>query len=397
MATLLLVVIYIAYIGLGVPDSLFGTAWPAMYEEFDLPISTANIVTLLTTTGTIISSLLSARLINRFGTGIVTAVSTSLTAIALLGYSQSDNIYFLCLFCFPLGFGAGAIDAAQNGYVAVHYNARHMNFLHCFYGVGVAVSPFLMSLGLKLVGWRMGYLLAFGLQAVISIVTIIALPLWGKAHPENKQTKEEKFKTISLVQQAKMPAVRMAWLMFIASCGIESICTTWGSTFLVEKKGMAVDVAALMLVLYFAGLALGRFTAGVFAKKLSSWRLMQIGCCLIITAVVLLALPIHSVALACIGLFLTGFGIGPIYPNLMHLVPINFGEENAQAIIGSQMTATYLSILLTPITFGILAQEFGLVLFPYAIGVMFALFAYAFLRSICIFKKEGKYRPNELQ
>ena len=397
MATLLLVVIYIAYIGLGIPDSLFGTAWPAMYQEFDLPISTANVVTLLTTGGTVLSSLLSARLINRFGTGIVTAVSTSLTALALFGYSQSNSIYFLCLFCVPLGFGAGAIDAAQNGYVAAHYNARHMNFLHCFYGVGVAVSPFLMSIGLKQMGWRMGYLLAFSVQAAISIITIIALPLWKKAHPEVKYGKEEPFKTISLWEQAKTPAVRMAWLMFMGSCGIESLCTTWGSTFLVEKKGMAVDVAALMVVLYFTGLALGRFTAGVFAKKLSSWRLMQIGCSLIVVAIVLLALPIKSVPLACIGLFLTGFGVGPIYPNLMHLVPVNFGEENAQAIIGSQMSATYVSILLTPILFGVLAQEFGLVLFPYAIAIMFALFMYAFIRSILIFSKEGKYRPNELQ
>lgn len=397
MATLLLVVIYIAYIGLGVPDSLFGTAWPAIYTEMNLPISTANIVTILTCMGTIISSLLSARLINRFGTGIVTAVSTSLTAVALLGYSQSQNIYFICLCAVPLGFGAGAIDSAQNGYVAKHYNARHMNFLHCFYGVGVACSPFLMSFGLRHGNWRTGYLFAFTLQAIISIITIFALPLWNKAHPKMKMEEGEKPKTWSLWQQAKMPAIRATWLMFIASCGIEAICTTWGSTFLVEQKGAKVDVAALIVVLYFVGLALGRFTSGLFAKKLSSWRLIYIGCALLLSAIVLLVLPFRSVALSCVGLFLTGFGIGPIYPNLTHLTPVNFGEENSQAVIGSQMAIAYVGILFAPLLFGFLAQGIGLVIFPYALAVMFALFIYALIRIVTVLKKQEKYHPKELE
>lgn len=397
MATLLLVVIYIAYIGLGVPDSLFGAAWPAIYTEMDLPISAANFVTILTCMGTIISSLLSARLINRFGTGIVTAVSTSLTAIALLGYSQAGNIYFICLCAVPLGLGAGAIDAAQNNYVALHYNARHMNFLHCFYGVGVACSPYLMSLGLQHTGWRAGYLLAFILQAVISIVTIVALPLWKKAHPELKLEGEEKPKTWSLAQQAKMPAIRATWLMFIASCGIEAICTTWGSTFLVEQKGAKVDVAALIVVLYFVGLALGRFTSGLFAKKLSSWRLIYIGCGLLISAIVVLALPFRNVPLSCVGLFLTGFGIGPIYPNLTHLTPINFGEENSQSVIGSQMAIAYVGILFAPLLFGFLAQGIGLVIFPYALAFLFVLFVYALVRIVTVLKRQDKYHPKELE
>ena len=397
MATLLLLVIYIAYIGLGVPDSLFGTAWPAMYKEFDLPISTANVVTLLSCFGTITSSLSSERIINRFGTGIVTAVSTSMTALALLGFSLSNHIFFVCLFSIPLGFGAGAVDAAQNNYVALHYNARHMSFLHCFYGVGVACSPFLMSLGLRSGDWRVGYFSAFCLQAVISIITILALPLWKKAHPEtNISAEAEKKSHLSLLTQAKMPAIRATWLMFIASCAIEATCTQWGSSFLVESKGSSPDVAALIVILYFSGLASARFISGLLAKKLTSWKLIYIGCGFLTLAIILLALPIPHVAVSCVGLFLTGFGVGPVYPNLTYLTPINFDKEHSQAVIGSQMAVAYVGILLAPILFGFLAQSISTSLFPYYLAALFALFLFGMLRLVSILKKQNKYEIQVL-
>ncbi|MBO7156654.1 MAG: MFS transporter, partial [Clostridia bacterium] len=247
MATLLVLVIFIAYIGLGVPDSLFGAAWPAIYVEFGLPLSAQSAVTILVSCGTITSSLLSGKLINRFGTGIVTAISTTITALALLGFTLSSNLLFLCLCAVPLGLGAGAIDVAQNNYVANHYNARIMSLLHCFYGVGVAVSPFLMSIGLQHLGWRMGYFLACLVQSSIAIITIIAIPVWKKVHPEQTLTVEEaKKRDVSIFKLAGIPAVRATWLIFVFSCGIESICTSWGSTFLVESKGVDPSIGARM-------------------------------------------------------------------------------------------------------------------------------------------------------
>lgn len=398
MATLLLVVIYIAYIGLGVPDSLFGTAWPAIYAELGLPLSSANAVTLLISGGTVVSSLLSARLINRFGTGIVTAVSTTLTAIALLGFSFSGSLWALCLCAVPLGLGAGAIDAAQNNYVALHYNARHMSFLHCFYGVGVALSPYLMSLGIKSGNWRSGYFWAFLIQATISIITIVAIPLWKKAHPDvqSEEPAEEKPKTLSLLQMAKMPAIRATWLAFITSCAIESTCTQWGSTFFVSAKGVTADVAAKIVILYFAGLALGRFVSGLLAKKLTSWKLIYIGCGILFCALILLAIPVNNVIVACVGLFFTGFGIGPVYPNLTYLTPINFDKEQSQAVIGSQMALAYVGIMLAPILFGFLAQEITVKLFPYYLGLLFILFILSILRLISILKKQHRYEVQVL-
>lgn len=397
MATLLLVVIYIAYIGLGVPDSLFGTAWPAIYVELGIPLSSANAVTLLISGGTVISSLLSAKLINRFGTGIVTAVSTSLTAVALLGFSFSGSIWALCLCAIPLGLGAGAIDAAQNNYVAIHYNARHMSFLHCFYGVGVAFSPYLMSLGIKSGNWRSGYFWAFLIQATISIITIVAIPLWKKAHPDVQTDEpEKKLKTLSLLQMAKMPAIRATWLAFITSCAIESTCTQWGSTFFVSAKGVSADVSAKIVILYFAGLALGRFVSGLLAKKLTSWKLIYIGCGILFCALILLAIPVDNVVVACVGLFFTGFGIGPVYPNLTYLTPINFDKEQSQAVIGSQMALAYVGIMLAPILFGFLAQAITVALFPYYIGILFVLFICSILRLISILKRQHRYEVQVL-
>ncbi len=393
MATLLLVVIYASYIGLGIPDSLFGTAWPAIYKELGLPISTANAVTLLISGGTIISSLLSTKIINRFGTGAVTAISTTMTAVALLGFSVSKNLFSLCLCSVPLGLGAGAIDAAQNNYVALHYNARHMSFLHCFYGIGVACSPYLMSLGIKSGNWRSGYLWSFCLQSVISIITILALPLWNKAHPKNNNNSENiQSKSLSIIKMAKSPAIRATWLMFILSCAIEATCTQWGSTFLVNTKNTTADIAAKIVMLYFIGLALGRFVSGLLSKKITSWNIIYIGCGIFLFAIVLLGLPVSNIVISCIGLLLMGFGIGPIYPNMTYLTPINFSKEDSQAVIGSQMAFAYIGIMFAPVIFGFLAQTVSTKLFPYYLGLFFFLFIIAMIRLVGILKKQNKYK-----
>ncbi len=373
MATILLLIIYIAFIGLGIPDSLFGTAWPAIYRELGLPIVSASYVTLLISGSTVISSLFSARIINQLGTGKITAMSTFLTAIALFGFSNSDNILWLCLFALPLGLGAGSIDSALNNYVALHYKAVHMNFLHCFYGIGVSLSPYLMSIALSdQSNWHRGYRIAFYFQILIAIITIITLPLWNRVKKTESAEKEENTQTIKLSLLIKMPSIRFVWFVFIGSCSIEYTCGIWGSTFLVNTKGMAVEYAAKAITFYYIGMALGRFFSGLLSNKFSSWKLIRIGQSVTFVAIVSLFFPLHSI-IACIGLFMIGFGNGPVFPNLIHLTPKNFGKDISQSVMGTQMAASYIGIMLMPPLFGLLAQIISVNLFPYFLLFMFLI------------------------
>lgn len=373
MATLLLLVIYVSFIGLGIPDSLFGAAWPAIYQELQLPVSMASCVTLLISGCTVIASLLSAKIINRFGTAGVTAASTALTAAALLGFSLSANLAWLCLFAVPLGLGAGAIDSALNNYVALHYKAAHMSFLHCFYGIGVSISPYFMSLALSNGNWRSGYRTAFLIQLVIAVITVLSLPLWkrvsaGKAAAEDMVPS----KSLRISEMMRMPSVRTVWFIFICSCGIEYTCGIWGSTYLVQSRGLPMDAAAGIITFYYIGMALGRFLSGLLASKLSSWKLIFMGQGILIAALLLLILPLPPAA-AGIGLFIIGLGNGPIFPNLIHLTPSNFGKDISQSVMGTQMAASYIGIMLIPPVFGLIAQPFGTGLLPCFLLVLFAI------------------------
>lgn len=391
MATILLITIYVAFIGLGIPDSLFGTAWPAIYRELALPVSAAGYITLLLSGCTVLSSLLSARLINRFGTGMVTAVSTVMTAAALFGFSLANHVVWICLLAVPLGIGAGAVDSALNNYVALHYKATHMNFLHCFYGVGVTISPYLMSLALAHQNnWHSGYRTAFYIQAGIALLTVITLPLWGKVNQTEAAEQDAAPRTVAFSELLKMPAVRAVWGMFIGSCAIEYICGTWGSTFLVNAKGLPVETAARIITLYYAGMALGRFLSGVLAARLSSWNLIHIGQCAVFAAIILLFLPLPPVA-AGIALFMIGVGNGPVFPNLIHLTPKNFGKDISQSVMGSQMAAAYTGIMLMPPLFGFFAQAAGLDIFPYFLFVMFCVMLFSMFFLIRKLKQQKRY------
>lgn len=391
MATVLLVIIYIAFIGLGIPDSLFGAAWPAIYPQFDVPMSYASFVTILISGGTVISSLISARLINRFGTGKVTAVCTTLTALALLGFSISGSMVWLCLFAIPLGLGAGSIDSALNNYVALHYKATHMSFLHCFYGVGITLSPYLMSLALGAENdWQRGYRIVALIQTVIALITIFSLPLWKKIRDAAPQAESGPVRTLKFREMAAMPTVRTVWLVFIGSCAIEYTCNTWGSTYLVDIKGMAVDEAAEVITLYYIGMTLGRFLSGVLANRLSSWKLIHIGQTVVLIAVILLLLPLPAPA-AVAALFLIGLGNGPIFPNLVHLTPRNFGAEISQSVMGTQMAAASTGIMLMPPIFGLLVQGLGVGLFPYYLTAMFLLMIVCTVLLVRGLKKQGRY------
>lgn len=371
MATLLLIVIFIDFIGLGIPDSLFGAAWPAINSDFGLPISAANAVTVTMTVCSIISSLMSAKLTEKFSTSKIAAVSTALTAVGLFGFSISKNIYMMFFFTLFLGFGAGAIDAVLNNYVAVHYRASHMNFLHCFYGIGVTLSPYLMSLALKNRSWQSGYHLAFIIQLVISIIAFASLPLWQK-NGRLSESSDKKSEKSSFAELIKLPGIKSTWLVFFGSCALEYVSGTWSSSFLVNSRGITVDRAALFVTVYYGGIAFGRFLSGIFSSKLKPQQIILIGTILIIPAIVLVSQPFIPNLIA-VGMFLIGLGNGPLYPNMVHLTPIRFGAQRSQAVMGSQMAAAYIGILSMPTLTGFLAQKFSTDIFPYCLAVLYGI------------------------
>lgn len=388
--TLLLIVIYIAFIGLGVPDSLFGAAMPAIVADFALPLAAPNLVTLLVSGCTVFSSMYSAKVLQRLGTAKVTALSTALTALALLGYAMSGNLAYMLLCAIPLGLGAGAIDAGLNNFIALHYGATHMNFLHCFYGFGVIISPYLMSLMLERASWREGYLAAFGLQGGIALLLFLSLPLWKKAGNAGSSDAEEGMRTLSLGQMAKMPAIRHAWLMSFSTNAVEAISGIWGSTYLVHIHALTADEGARAIILYYAGMTLGRFLSGVFADKLGSRKLIRIGIGILGCACVLLLLPLGSVAASVGALFLIGLGNGPIYPNLVNLAPENFGRDISASVIGAQMAVAYLGFMLAPPMFGLLAQWIGVATMPMVLLFWLVLLIAGTLLLRTRLKQDGK-------
>ncbi len=390
MATALLIIIYIAFIGLGIPDSLFGTAWPAIYSEFELPISFGSFVTIIISCGTVLSSVISSKIISRLGTNKVSAYSTLLTALALLGFSFAPNLWVMCFWAIILGIGAGAIDVALNNYVAIHYSATHMSFLHCFYGVGVSVSPYILSLVIAgNFGWRGGYRIAFAIQLIITLLLFLSLPLWRKAHGGENESEENTHKDLSFGSVLKIPGVKMMCSLFIASCAIECTCGGWGSTFLVEYKHLPAEKAAQIIMIYYIGMTLGRFLSGVLAAKLHSWKIIKLGQIVLGLALLLLILP-GGVYLCALGMFLIGLGNGPLFPNFNYLTPENFGSDISQSVIGIQMASAYIGIMVAPAVCGLLGQVFGMVIFPFYLIVFYAIMIPVTVHIKTVLKRNAK-------
>lgn len=390
MATALLIIIYIAFIGLGIPDSLFGTAWPAIYSEFELPISFGSFVTIIISCGTVLSSVISSKIISRLGTNKVSAYSTLLTALALLGFSFAPNLWVMCFWAIILGVGAGAIDVALNNYVAIHYSATHMSFLHCFYGVGVSVSPYILSLVIAgNFGWRGGYRIAFAIQLIITLLLFLSLPLWRKAHGGENESEENTHKDLSFGSVLKIPGVKMMCSLFIASCAIECTCGGWGSTFLVEYKHLPAEKAAQIIMIYYIGMTLGRFLSGVLAAKLHSWKIIKLGQIVLGLALLLLILP-GGVYLCALGMFLIGLGNGPLFPNFNYLTPENFGSDISQSVIGIQMASAYIGIMVAPAVCGLLGQVFGMVIFPFYLIVFYAIMIPVTIHVKTVLKRNAK-------
>ena len=385
MVTILFVAICIIFMGLGVPDSVLNSAWPAIYADLNLPISYANFITILVSLGTILSSLFASRLINKFGIGPVTFVSTLLSAVCLLTFSFSNSIIFFCILSIPLGLGAGAIDTALNNYTATNYSSLHMSLLHCFYGVGVSISPFLMSFALGVDNnWRKGYVWVFAVMMAITLVSFIALPLWKKV--KTKVQKESlPQKMLSIKQMFKMPAIRTVIITFTCSVGLEFTCGIWACTYLVGVQNLSEAVASRFLTFFYAGITIGRLVSGIVSKKLYVEKIIYSGYSIVFIALLTLFLPLPPVFKA-VALFFIGFGNGPTFPNLIYLTPHNFGSDVSQSIIGLQMAFCNLGILLMPPLFGFLAQGISLRIFPIFLSVLYI----AMVISTIVYSKQTK-------
>lgn len=388
----LLVVIYIAFIGLGVPDSLIGSAWPAIHSEMNIPVEAVSVLTFIISGCTVLSSMFSAGILNKLGTAKVTAFSTAMTAAALLGFSFAPSFWFMIPLAVILGLGAGAIDSGLNNYVALHFKASHMNFLHCFYGVGVSLGPYLMSQALSDAGWRGGYRYAFYVQAAITLLLIISVPMWKKSSSA-EETEEENSVNLSLLQMAKMPEVRQVWIIMLATNAIEYACGVWGSTYLVTEKGFEAEHGALALTVYYVGMSLGRFVSGLLSDKISTWKRIGIGTIILAPAIAIMLLPLHG-AVTVVGLFLVGLGNGSIYPNMIHLTPHNFGKEVSQSVMGSQIAFAYIGVMLAPPAVSLISGLFGIKIYPVLLAALYVIMVTALKCFINRLKKQNKYNAN---
>ena len=376
MFSLLLAVIYLAFISLGLPDSLLGSAWPLMRLELGAPLSYAGVISTVISVGTIISSLLSDRVTRRFGAGRVTAVSVAMTAAALFGFSLSPSVWVLCLWAIPYGLGAGAIDAALNNYVALHYSSRHMSWLHCFWGVGASLSPVIMRTALSLTGrWQLGYRSVSLIQIVLTALLFLSLPLWkvgDAASPEPDNPR----RPIGLRGALRIPGVPAILLAFFAYCGAESTAGLWASSYLAGARGVDARTAAGFASLFYLGITFGRFLNGFIADRMGDRRSIRLGAAVMALGALLILLPIPSQLPALAGLLIFGLGCAPVYPSVIHSTPAHFGAENSQAVIGIQMAGAYVGTTCVPPLFGVLANSLSLQLYPYVLLVMTALLLY---------------------
>ena len=360
MYLLLLSVIYLAFIGLGLPDSLLGSAWPTIRVEFEVPLSYMGMVSMIISGGTIFSGLMSERITKKFGTRTVTTVSTLLTAVALLGFSTTTDFYQMCLWAIPYGLGAGAIDAALNNYVALHYSSRHMSWLHCFWGVGTIISPYIMSYALTRTVWTNGYRMVSYLQFSIVVVLLLTFPLW-KINKGNKEI-EENSKVLGLRGALKIKGVPYLLTGFFAYCAAEATTMLWASSYLEGTRGVSKDKAAALGALFFIGITIGRFLAGFITDKLGDNRSIRIGTVIALFGVICTAIPIEIVTM--MGFIIIGLGCAPVYPCIIHSTPTNFGAENSQGIIGIQMASAYVGSTFMPPFFGLIANYVDLKLMP---------------------------------
>lgn len=376
MFQLLLIIIYLAFISLGLPDSLLGSAWPTMYQEFSVPISYAGGLSMIIAAGTIISSLQSDRLTRKLGTGKVTAASVLMTAVALFGFSISHSYAALCLWAVPYGLGAGSVDASLNNYVALHYASRHMSWLHCMWGVGASLGPYIMGYALTGgQGWNMGYRYIAILQIALTAILIFSLPLWeNQDNSDTEQTEKEAAKPLSLRQIIKIPGAKEIMITFFCYCALEQTTGLWASSYLVLRRGLSAETAAGFASLFYMGITAGRAFSGFLTIKLNDTQMIRLGQGFILLGVVLLFLPFGNAG-SLSGLILVGLGCVPVYPSIIHSTPEHFGADKSQALIGVQMASAYVGTCLMPPIFGFIADHVSVSLFPVYLLAILVLMA----------------------
>ena len=364
MTTILLIVIYIAFISLGLPDSILGSAWPSMYKGLNVPVSYAGVISMIIAGGTIISSLFSDKLIRKLGTGVVTAISVALTAAALMGFSYSDSFVMLCLWGIPYGLGAGSVDAALNNFVALHYKSHHMSWLHCFWGVGATAGPYIMGYCLTNgFRWNTGYQ-AIGIMQIVLVACLIAsLPLWKIKWKSSGEEVLHDNVAISIKDTLKLPGAKSILTAFFCYCALEATTGLWASSYMVLYKGIDAKTAAKWASLFYFGITVGRLICGFVTDKLGDREMVRIGQVLALIGILLLFIPFGDFMVLA-GLVLIGIGCAPIYPSLIHETPENFGADKSQSIMGIQMATAYVGSTFMPPVFGFLAAKITISLYP---------------------------------
>lgn len=371
MYSILLIIIYIAFISLGLPDSVLGSAWPSMQPDLAVPVSYAGGISLIIAGGTIISSLFSNYLIHKLGTGKVTAISVAMTAAALFGFSISGSYWQLCLWGIPYGLGAGSVDAALNNFVALHYKAKHMSWLHCFWGIGATAGPYIMGFVLTSgFNWTMGYRTISILQIVLTAILIFTLPLWKEK--KDGREEEDKQHPLSLPQVIKLPGAKGVLIGFFCYCSVEATAGLWASSYMVLNRGISTETAAKWAALFYLGITLGRLVCGFVTMKVNDKNMIRIGQSLMALGILFLLLPFGN-GLAFGGLILIGLGCAPVYPSLIHATPDTFGAEVSQSVIGVQMASAYVGTTFMPPLFGMLSEVLGIGFYPVYIAAFLVL------------------------
>lgn len=387
MVSFLLAIIYVAFISLGLPDSILGSVWPVMHESLGVAVSSQGILSMVISVGTIISSVYSSFFIQKFGTGKVTAISVGMTALALFGFSVSGSFWMLCLWAVPYGLGAGSVDAALNNFVALHYKAHHMNWLHCFWGLGATLGPYIM--GMCLSGgmtWPAGYRVISALQIALTAVLVFSLPLWKRVeHTQSVGTKEG-MHSVSLREALKITGAKPILAAFFCYCAVEATTGLWGSSYFVMDRGIAVETAAKWGAVFFLGVTLGRLVSGFLSMKINEKNMIRLGQCIAFFGVTLLACSGNAFFL-CAGYVLIGIGCAPIYPSMLHVTPENFGKEASQAMMGVQMACAYLGTTLIPPLFGLIAQHVSIHWYPFYLMIFIAVM---FIMTEYVNRKKSK-------
>lgn len=382
MFHLLLAIIYLSFISLGLPDSLLGAAWPSIYPEFQVPVSYAGTLFMVISAGTILSSLASDRLTRRFGTGKVTAFSVLTTAIALFGYSISTKYWMLFFWSIPYGLGAGSVDASLNNYVALHYKSWHMNWLHCMWGVGASIGPYILSYALTSNGqWERGYRYISVLQLILTMILMVSLPLWKKRNTFEQSA--ETTNVLTLKEILSIRGVKPILVMFFCYCAIEQTVMLWASSYLSLQHNIDPDTAAGYASMFCIGITIGRAVSGFIAMKRNDHQMIRLGYSVIFAGVLCMILPFGS-SCTIAGLVITGLGCAPIYPSIIHSTPANFGEENSQAIVGVQMASAYTGNVVMPPLFGLIANHISVTLFP--VYIIFILVVMAVMHTRLLYQ-----------